>query len=120
MKNILDMFYQKVSHSFSKISDMFHYYNAASKKMYLCQLLDGYSFADDGSVELKIKQFGRGGLIIIKVNDLFENEHLMSALSPYDVAKISFIAVGEHFYKFPNEDKEAVFKRFLSKIQKGD
>ena len=78
------------------------------------------SFLEDGSIELKIKQFGRGNLIIIKASELFEKENLLCSLNPYDIAKISFIAFGEYFYKFPNEEKEIIFKKLLSKFKKED
>ena len=117
MQNFLHTFYKKLADSFCKISHIFHYYNAASKKVYPCRLLDGYSFSDDGSIELTIKQFGQGSLITIKAHALFENEHLMSSLNPYDIAKVSFIAFGEYFCKSSDENKEVVFKKFLSKAQ---
>ena len=112
------MNFDKVINFFSKIGNAFYYHTESQRKIYTCKLLDGYSFLDDGSIEVKIKQFGRGNLIIIKAQDLFENEHLMNSLNPYDVAKLSFIALGEYLCKFPNEEKESAFKKFLSKIQK--
>jgi hypothetical protein len=114
MKKIIDNL--KFDKAINYIKDIFLYHSEHTKKIYSCKLLNGYKFMPDGAIELTIKQFGRGNFIIIEAAELFHNEQLMHALSPYDVAKVTFIALGNILSRFPDSQKEEVFKKILAEI----